>query len=168
MRKIKVYLATFITIVMIATFFSGFALATRVTKANKIIGNVFIDGGKDTKFIMGAEECFFSPSNEQIINRSVQKIQDLDGIVEANRKLAKNGKKGKKKKEGGEKYRKRHDGDDEEDDEIIITEEEEEKNEEEQEKEREQEEKKKQEEEKRQEEERKREEEKIKKEDWFR
>jgi Mg-chelatase subunit ChlI len=165
MRKIKVFLATFITIVMIATFFSGFALATRVTKANKFIGHVFIDGGKNTKFIMGAEECFFSPSNEQIINRSVQKIQALDGIVEVNRKLAKNGKK---KTDGGEKYRKRHDGDDDEDDEIIITEEEEEKNEEEQEKEREQEEKKKQEEEKRQEEERKRKEEKIKKEDWFR
>jgi len=47
MGKIKVFLATFITIVMIATFFSGFALATRVTKANKFIGHVFIDDGKD-------------------------------------------------------------------------------------------------------------------------
>jgi hypothetical protein len=98
MRKIKVFLATFITIVMIATFFSGFALAARVSKANEFIGHVFIDGGKDAVFIMEAGECFFSPSDEQFINRSVQKIQDLDGIVAANRKLAKNGKKGKKKR----------------------------------------------------------------------
>jgi len=137
MGKIKVFLATFITIVMIATFFSGFALATMVTKANKFIGHVFIDDGKDTEFIMGTEECFFSPSNEQFINRSVQKIQALENIVEINRKLVAKGKK----------YRKRRDGDDGDDNEIIITEEEE-KNAGEQEQERKPEEKKKQEPEK--------------------
>ena len=133
MGKIKVFLATFITIVMIATFFSGFALATRVTKAYKFIGHVFIDDGKDTEFIIGAEECFFSPSNEQFINRSVQKIQALENIVEVNRKLVAKGKKGRTEKDSGKEYRKRRDGDDDDDDgdddgnddEIIITEEEE-------------------------------------------
>jgi len=151
MGKIKVFLATFITIVMIATFFSGFALATRVTKANKFIGHVFIDDGKDTEFIMGTEECFFSPSNEQFINHSVQKIQALENIVEINRKLVAKGKKRTPEKDSGKKYRKRRDGDDDDDDgddnEIIITEEEE-KNAGEQEQERKPEEKKKQEPEK--------------------
>jgi len=151
MRKIKIFLATFITIVMIATFFSGFALATRITEANKLIGHVFIDDGKYTEFIMGAEECCYSPSNEQFINRSVQKIQALENIVEVNRKLVAKGKKRKLEKDNRKKYRKkyrkRRDGDNDDDDEIIIIEEEE-INEEEQKQERKPEEKKKQEPEK--------------------
>jgi len=167
MKKIKVFLAIFITIVMISTFFSGFALAARVTKASKFIGHVFIDGGKDNGFIKVTEEYFFPHLGGQLPGDTVQKIQALEGIVEVNRKLVRNGKKGKTEKDSGKEYRKRRDGDDDDDDEIIITEEEE-KSEGEQEQERKQEEKRKQEEEKRQEKERKREEEKIKKEDWFR
>ena len=166
MKKIKVFLAIFITIVMISTFFSGFALAARVTKASKFIGHVFIDGGKDNGLIKVNEEYFFPHLGGQLLGDTVQKIQALEGIVEVNRKLVRNGRKGKTEKDSGKEYRKRRDGDDD-DDEIIIIEEEE-KSEGEQEQERKQEEKRKQEEEKRQEKERKREEEKINKEDWFR
>ena len=95
MKKIKGFFVVLVIIVIVVTFFSGFALATKVSEGNKLIGHVFIDDGKDAVFIMGAEECFFSPSNEQFINRSVQKIQDLDGIVAVNRKLPKYGKKRK-------------------------------------------------------------------------
>jgi hypothetical protein len=170
MKKIKGLFVVLVIIGIVVTFFSGFAQATKVLGVNKFIGHVFIDGGKDTKFIMGAEKCFFSPSKKQFINRSIQKTQTLEGIVEVNRKLAKNGQKGKKKKDSGKKYWKyrkgRGGGDDEVVETVII--EKEEKSKEEKEKEREQEEKKKEEEEKRQEEERKRKEEKIKNEDWFR
>lgn len=163
MKKIKGLFVVLVIIGIIITFFSGFALATKVSRVNKLIGHVFIDDGKDTVFIMGAEGCFFSPSNKQFINRSVPKTQTLEGIVEVNRKLAKNGKKGKRKKDRGKKYRRRRGGGDDEVVETVIIEKEE-KSEDEQ----EQEEERKREEEKRREEERKRKEEKIKKEDWFR
>ena len=166
MKKIKGVLLTVAITVIAVIFFSGFAMAARVTNDSKFIGHVFIDGGKDNGFIKVTEEYFFPHLGGQLLGDTVQKIQALEGIVEVNRKLVRNGRKGKTEKDSGKEYRKRRDGDDD-DDEIIIIEEEE-KSEGEQEQERKQEEKRKQEEEKRQEKERKREEKKINKEDWFR
>ena len=168
MKKIKGVLLTVAITVIAVIFFSGFAMAARVTNDSKFIGHVFIDGGKDNGFIKVNEEYFFPHLGGQLLGDTVQKIQALEGIVEVNRKLVRNGRKGKTEKDSGKEYRKRRDGDDDDDDDEIIITEEEEKNEGEQEQERKQEEKRKQEEEKRQEKERKREEKKINKEDLFR
>ncbi len=85
MKKIKGFLIALTIILVVVTFFSGIALAAQVTRVNKFKGHVFINGGEDAGYILGAAVCFVSSSGEELICGTVQRTSASEAMVKVNR-----------------------------------------------------------------------------------
>ena len=81
MHRINVFLIIPTIIVMVATCFSGIALGTRAYQMDKWKGYVFIDGGEDQGFILGATVCFPSCSGNGLICGTVLKTSSSEAMV---------------------------------------------------------------------------------------
>jgi len=62
MHRIKAFLIILTMIVVVVSCFSTIALGARAYKMDKWKGYVFIDGGEDQGFILGATVSFLSQS----------------------------------------------------------------------------------------------------------
>jgi len=85
MKKIKGFLIVLTIILVVVTFFSGIALAAQVTRVNKFKGHVFINGGEDAGYMLGATVCFVSSSGEELICGTVQRTSASEAMVKVNR-----------------------------------------------------------------------------------
>lgn len=85
MKKIKGFLIALTIILVVVTFFSGIALAAQVTRVNKFKGHVFINGGEDAGYILGATVCFVSSSGEELICGTVQRTSASEAMVKVKR-----------------------------------------------------------------------------------
>jgi hypothetical protein len=68
-------------IVMVVTCFTTIALGARAYKMDKWKGHVFIDGGEDEGFILGATVCFLSCSGKGFICGNVLKTSPSEAMV---------------------------------------------------------------------------------------
>lgn len=85
MKKIKGFLIVLTIILVVVTFFSGIALAAQVTRVNKFKGHVFINGGEDAGYMLGATVCFVSSSGEELICGTVQRTSASEAMVKVKR-----------------------------------------------------------------------------------
>lgn len=81
MHRMKAFLIIPAIIVMVVTFFSTIALSARPYKMDKWKGHVFIDGGEDEGFILGATVCFPSCSGKGFICGTVLKTSPSEAMV---------------------------------------------------------------------------------------
>ena len=81
MQRINLFLMIPAMIMMAATFVSTNALAARAYKMDKWKGHVFIDGGEDEGFILGATVCFLSCSGKGFICGTVLKTSPSEAMV---------------------------------------------------------------------------------------
>ena len=66
---------------MVVTCFSSIALGARAYQMDKWKGHVFIDGGEDQGFILGATVCFPSCSGKGFICGTVLKTSPSEAMV---------------------------------------------------------------------------------------
>lgn len=85
MKKIKGFLIVLTIILVVVTFFGGIALAAQVTRVNKFKGHVFINGGEDAGYMLGATVCFVSSSGEELICGTVQRTSASEAMVKVKR-----------------------------------------------------------------------------------
>jgi len=84
-----------LTAVVIATIpMQEVACAAQVTKVNAGRGHVYIDGGKDAGFLMGAQVCFYLFSGEQIVCGIVRQTSSTWAMVKVKNREAKLIKRG--------------------------------------------------------------------------
>jgi len=81
MHRIKAFLIIPALIVMVVIFFTDIALGARAYKMDKWKGHVFIDGGEDQGFILGATVCFLSCSGKGLICGTVLKTSPSEAMV---------------------------------------------------------------------------------------
>lgn len=81
MHRIKAVLIILTMIVMVVTFFSTLALSANAYQMDKWKGQVFIDGGEDEGFILGATVCFLSCSGKGFICGTVLKTSPSEAMV---------------------------------------------------------------------------------------
>jgi len=80
MQRINAFLIPAI-IVMVVTFSTTIAFSARAYKMNKWKGHVFIDGGEDEGFILGATVCFPACSGKGFICGTVLKTSPSEAMV---------------------------------------------------------------------------------------
>ncbi len=76
MKTIKVFFAVLAIMAVGTSSFNIDAMAAQVTRINENKGLIVIDGNKNDGFVMGAIECFYSTSGEEITCGSVQQTSD--------------------------------------------------------------------------------------------
>jgi hypothetical protein len=81
MLRIKAFFIVLAIIVTAVTCFSGIALGARPYQMDKWNGHVFIDGGEDQGFILGATVCFPSCSGKGFICGTVLKTSPSEAMV---------------------------------------------------------------------------------------
>jgi len=81
MHRMKAFLIILAIIVMVVTCFSSIALGARAYKMDKWKGHVFIDGGENEGFILGATVCFLSCSGKGLICGTVLKTSPSEAMV---------------------------------------------------------------------------------------
>lgn len=81
MHRINVFITIPTIIVMVVTCFSSIALGARAYQMDKWKGHVFIDGGEDQGFILGATVCFSSCSGKGFICGTVLKTSPSEAMV---------------------------------------------------------------------------------------
>jgi len=81
MHRINVFLIISTIIVMVVTCFSTIVLGARAYQMDKWKGHVFIDGGEDQGFILGATVCFPSCSGKGFICGTVLKTSPSEAMV---------------------------------------------------------------------------------------
>jgi hypothetical protein len=81
MHRIKAFLIIPALIVMVVIFFTDIALGARAYKMDKWKGHVFIDGGENEGFILGATVCFLSCSGKGLICGTVLKTSPSEAMV---------------------------------------------------------------------------------------
>ena len=81
MHRINVFITIPAIIVMVVTCFSSIALGARAYQMDKWKGHVFIDGGEDQGFILGATVCFPSCSGKGLICGTVSKTSPSEAMV---------------------------------------------------------------------------------------
>ncbi|HUV78185.1 MAG TPA: hypothetical protein VMW06_09000 [Desulfobacterales bacterium] len=89
MKKLKRLLVAITIIVIIFTFFTNIAFSARAYQMNKSKGLVYIDGGEDEGFILGATVCFISCSGEELICGTVQKTSPSEAVVKVDNRATK-------------------------------------------------------------------------------
>ena len=89
MQKRRKYFILLTTIILVAVFFGNVSFAAEVTRMNTHKGHIYINEGKDTGFILGAEVCFYSPLGEKIVCGKVRRSADSYAMVEVNNRKAK-------------------------------------------------------------------------------
>jgi len=93
MRKIKAF-CFLAAITIIVSYTGGGALAAEVTKVNVSKGHVYIDAGKETGFIMGADVCFYSVAGATIACGTVRQTSADRATVKVKNREAKLIKRG--------------------------------------------------------------------------
>ncbi len=81
MHRIKAFLIIPVIIVMVVIFFTTIAFSARAYKMDKWKGHVFIDGGEDEGFVLGAIVCFLSCSGKGFICGTVLKTSPSEAMV---------------------------------------------------------------------------------------
>jgi len=81
MHRINVFLIISTIIVMVVTCFFTIVLGARAYQMDKWKGHVFIDGGEDQGFILGATVCFPSCSGKGFICGTVLKTSPSEAMV---------------------------------------------------------------------------------------
>jgi len=81
MHRINIFITIPAIIVMVVTCFSSIALGARAYQMDKWKGHVFIDGGEDQGFILGATVCFPSCSGKGFICGTVLKTSPSEAMV---------------------------------------------------------------------------------------
>ena len=89
MKKIIVFLGVLAIIMISVPSLKCIALAEQVTRINKNKGHVYIDGGKDAGFVMGATVCIYSFTGEEITCGSIQQTTVSYSVVKVNNRKAK-------------------------------------------------------------------------------
>jgi len=81
MHRINIFITIPAIIVMVAICFSSITLGARAYQMDKWKGHVFIDGGEDQGFILGATVCFPSCSGKGFICGTVLKTSPSEAMV---------------------------------------------------------------------------------------
>ena len=89
MKKIIVFLGIMAIITISVPSLKCIALGEQVTRINKNKGLVYIDGGKDAGFEMGATVCIHSFTGEEITCGQIQQTNVSYSVVKVNNRKAK-------------------------------------------------------------------------------
>jgi len=88
-EKLKRLLVAITIIVIIFTFFTHTAFSARAYQIDKWKGLVYIEGGEDEGFILGATVCFLSCSGDELICGTVQKTSPSEAVVKVDNRATK-------------------------------------------------------------------------------
>ena len=89
MHRTKAFLVIPAMMVMVVTSFSSFAFGARPYEMDKWKGYVFIDGGENEGFVLGATVCFLSCSGKGLICGPVLKASPTEAMVKVDNNATK-------------------------------------------------------------------------------
>ena len=89
MNKIKGLLFAFTIIVIVFNFFTNYAFSAQAYGIQKWKGLIFINGGTDEGYILGAKVCFMSCSGEELICGTVVKTSPSEAAVKVDNRATK-------------------------------------------------------------------------------
>ena len=88
MKKINILFSSLAIIVIATVSFQSIAMAAQVTRINEKKGFIFIDGSISDGFVMGANVCFYSSSDEEITCGRVEQTSESFARVKINNRIA--------------------------------------------------------------------------------
>jgi len=89
MKKIIVFLGVAAIVMISVPSLKSIALGEQVTRINKNKGLVYIDGGKDSGFVMEATVCIYSFTGEEITCGRIQQTTASYSVIKVNNRKAK-------------------------------------------------------------------------------
>jgi len=89
MKKIIVFLGVAAIVMISLPSLTSIVLGEQVTRINKNKGLVYIDGGKDSGFVLEATVCIYSFTGEEITCGRIQKTTAAYSVVKVNNRTAK-------------------------------------------------------------------------------
>jgi Cys-rich repeat protein len=89
MKKIIVFLGVAAIVMISLPSLTSIVLGEQVTRINKNKGLVYIDGGKNSGFVLEATVCIYSFTGEEITCGRIQKTTAAYSVVKVNNRTAK-------------------------------------------------------------------------------